>query len=139
MPGYRHSAIIVLLFLLSPLPASAAARDDLLARYADEARASDGGFTSFSAARGEKLYRERHTGGKPDTPSCTSCHGDNPREPGQTLTGKSIDPVAVSTSPTRYTDPAKVEKWFRRNCREVLGRECTATEKGDWITWMIKQ
>jgi hypothetical protein len=53
--------------------------------------------------------------------------------------GKSIEPVAVSVSPARYTDPAKVEKWFRRNCTEVLGRECTPLEKGDWLTYVISQ
>jgi hypothetical protein len=36
----------------------------------------------------------------------------------------------VSVTPARYTDPAKVEKWFKRNCTEVLGRVCTAQEKG---------
>jgi hypothetical protein len=87
----------------------------------------------------EALYRDRHAGGKPDTPACTSCHAKDPRTPGQTPTGKAIDPVAVSASPDRYTDSAKVEKWFRRNCNEVLGRQCTPVEKGDWLTWMISQ
>ena len=59
--------------------------------------------------------------------------------PGRTPVGKTIDPVAVSVAPTRYTDAAKVEKWFRRNCREVLGRECSAREKGDWLAFMITQ
>lgn len=139
MPGHRLTPFVALFSLIVPITASAGPREDLLDGYASAARANVAGFTTFSAARGEKLYRDRHAGGKPDTPSCTSCHADNPRQPGQTLTGKAIDPVAVSVSPTRYTDPAKVEKWFKRNCKEVLGRECTPTEKGDWITWMISQ
>jgi hypothetical protein len=44
--------------------------------------------------------------------------------------------MAVSVTPTRYLDPAKVEKWFRRNCNEVLGRACSPQEKGDWLTYM---
>jgi hypothetical protein len=44
--------------------------------------------------------------------------------------------MAVSATPARYTDPAKVEKWFKRNCTEVIGRECSAQEKGDWLTYM---
>jgi hypothetical protein len=47
--------------------------------------------------------------------------------------------MALSASPARYTDPAKVEKWFKRNCNEVLGRECTPQEKGDWLSFMISQ
>jgi hypothetical protein len=47
--------------------------------------------------------------------------------------------MAASANPARYSDPAKVEKWFRRNCNEVLGRECSAQEKGDWLSYMISR
>lgn len=109
-------------------------REEILATYAAQA-----GTAEFSAARGAGLHSRNFAGGKPDTPACTSCHGKDVRAGGRTLTGKSIDPVAVSVSPQRYTDPAKVEKWFKRNCNEVLGRECAAREKGDWLTFMISQ
>lgn len=114
-------------------------REELLDRYAREAKASEAAFSAFSSRSGEALHIARHATGKPDTPSCTACHGDDPRRPGQTKTGKSIDPMAVSVSQSRYTDAAKVEKWFRRNCTEVLGRACTPREKGDWLTYMISQ
>ena len=122
-----------------PLASFAAPRDDLLASYANAAKATAPTFSEFSAARGEKLYAAKFTGGKPDTPSCTTCHGDNPRAAGHSPAGKAIDAVAVSATPTRYTDAAKVEKWFKRNCTEVLGRECTPLEKGDWLSYMISQ
>ncbi|WP_068807540.1 DUF1924 domain-containing protein [Thauera phenolivorans] len=111
----------------------------LLDRYAAQARAADPAFAGFSAARGETLHRTRYGLGKPDTPACTSCHGDDPRAAGKTRTGKAIEPMAVSVVGTRYGDPAKVEKWFKRNCNEVLGRECSAREKGDWLVWMTSQ
>lgn len=117
----------------------AGAREDLLSRYANEARAADAGYAGPSVAGGEKLHRNRHAGGKPDTPACTSCHGDDARAPGRTRAGKAIEPMAASVSPARYTDPVKAEKWFKRNCTEVLGRECTAREKADWLAWMSKQ
>ena len=43
--------------------------------------------------------------------------------------------------PTRSATPnqADVEKWFKRNCKQVLGRECTPAEKGDFITFMMSQ
>lgn len=115
-------------------PVSAGSREDLLAQYAAAAKSS-----GFSTARGQTLHTQNHTGGKPDTPACTSCHGKDPRGAGRTPAGKNIDAVAVSATPTRYTDPAKVEKWFKRNCNEVLGRECTPQEKGDWLTYVIGQ
>ena len=125
--------------LVLPLNGVAAPRDDILAQYASAARLSSSTFSGFSAARGEKLHVTKFSGGKAETPACTSCHADNPRNPGRAPTGKSIEAVAVSVSPARYTDPAKVEKWFRRNCNDVLGRECTPLEKGDWLSYMISQ
>lgn len=131
------TAIALLLATLVPLTSTAAARDAVLAGYASEA--ANPAFSGFSAARGEKLHFARFTGGKPETPGCTSCHGDSPRSAGRSPAGKAIDPLAVSVTPTRYTDPAKVEKWFKRNCIEVLGRQCTPLEKGDWLSYMIGQ
>lgn len=129
----------LLALIVFPLMAVAAPRDDILSPYAAAAKAASPSFAGFSAKRGETLHLSKFNGGKPDTPSCTTCHGESPRSTGRTPAGKSIDPLAVSISPARYTDPAKVEKWFRRNCNEVLGRECTALEKGDWLTYVIGQ
>ncbi|WP_374683794.1 DUF1924 domain-containing protein [Accumulibacter sp.] len=127
------------LALLVSTTAFAAARDDLLAGYAAAAKSGDPHFAGFSAARGEAFHRQSFAGGKADTPACTSCHANDPRKSGQTPAGKAIDPVALSASPGRYADPAKVEKWFKRNCNDVLGRQCTAQEKGDWLSFMISQ
>jgi hypothetical protein len=119
--------------------ALAGVREDQLAQYASAAKAANPGFAGFSAERGKTLHTQSFTGGKPDTPACTSCHGKDPRGTGKTPTGKSIDAMAASVTPSRYTDPAKVEKWFKRNCTEVLGRVCTPQEKGDWLSFMLGQ
>lgn len=132
-------AIALLCCLGASAGVLAAPPADLIARYAAEARAADAAFAGFSAERGQTLYRTRYGLGKPDTPACTSCHGDDARAPGKTRTGKAIEPMALSAVATRYSDPAKVEKWFKRNCTEVLGRECTPREKGDWLAWMTSQ
>jgi hypothetical protein len=112
------------------------ARDAILAAFAVEAKQADAAFTGFSAARGQAFWTAVHTGGKPDTPACTSCHTPDPTREGQTRAGKQIAPMAVSRTPDRFTDPEKVAKWFGRNCNSVLGRDCTATEKGDVITYL---
>ncbi len=97
------------------------------------------GGVEFSAERGRKLFSSHHTGGKPKTPSCTTCHTADPRNAGRTRAGKRIAPMALSVTPSRFSDPKKVRKWFRRNCRSVLGRECTPQEKGDFLTFMFSQ
>jgi hypothetical protein len=52
-------------------------------------------------------------------------------------TRKAITALAPSANPKRFTDSAKTEKWFRRNCKDVLSRECTAREKADVMAWLI--
>jgi hypothetical protein len=104
-----------------------------------QAQQAEPGFAGFSAERGATFYRATHTGGKQGSGACTSCHSNAPQDTGQTRAGKAIEPMAVSKNPTRYTDKANVEKWFTRNCNDVLGRACTAKEKGDFLTYMIGQ
>jgi hypothetical protein len=114
-------------------------REEQLDKYASAAKAADPAFSGFSATRGKVLHTQAFASGKADTPACTSCHGNDTRGAGRNPAGKAIDPMALSVSPSRYSDPAKVEKWFKRNCNEVLGRECTPREKGDWLSFMISQ
>jgi hypothetical protein len=95
----------------------------------------------FSQNAGRSAWIQEHqssSGG--DTRSCSSCHGTDLTQSGRHIkTGKSIEPMAFSVNSARLTDPEKVEKWFRRNCRWTLGRECTPQEKGDYIRFMTSQ
>ena len=135
----RH-LISTIVFVCALAPASAGkSPKPVLNSYASEAKTSDPSFSGFSAERGEHLFRTNFSTGKPDTPSCTTCHTTDPRKIGQTRAGKDIEPMAASLSPKRYTDQEKTEKWFGRNCKNVLGRDCTASEKGDFITFMLTQ
>nr|WP_205833029.1 DUF1924 domain-containing protein [Azohydromonas caseinilytica] len=86
------------------------------------------------AARGQQLFSQRHGGEW----SCASCHGMPPSREGEhAATGRRIAPLAPAFNPRRFTDEAKVEKWFRRNCRDVLARECTSAEKADVLAWLM--
>ena len=86
------------------------------------------------AARGQTLFTSKH--GKEW--SCASCHGGLPTTEGKhASTGKVIAPLAPAFNPERFIDAAKTEKWFRRNCNDVLGRECTAAEKADVLAWLL--
>lgn len=116
-------------------------RTKILDGYAADARNADAGFTGFSAGRGRALYLGPHSGGKvAETPACASCHTQNPAVTGRHhKTGRDIPPMAVSANPKRFTDLAEVEKRFERDCSNVLGRACTAREKGDFITFLTSQ
>jgi hypothetical protein len=114
----------------------AAARQAILDHYAAAAKRADPGFKGFSAAAGGAFFAAHPGTGNPDTPSCTTCHTASPRNEGRTRAGKALAPMAVSLSPHRFTDLAKVEKWFARNCHTVYGRTCTPQEKGNFIAFM---
>jgi hypothetical protein len=132
----RFAALLALTFSGAGI---AGPREAQLDNYASAAKAANPAFSGFSTARGQILHTRSFAGGKPDTPACTACHGNEVRGAGRNPAGKTIDAMALSATPARYTDPAKVEKWFKRNCNEVLGRECTPLEKGDWLSFMISQ
>ncbi len=104
--------------------------DELLATYQGQ------GAGPFSAAAGQKAWTQAHqTEG--ESRSCTTCHGADLTKTGKhATTGKVIDPLAVSANSKRLTDPAKVEKWFGRNCRWTLARDCTPQEKGDFVKYI---
>lgn len=127
------------LLLALPAAAEAAPQDAVMAALTAQAKSADAGFAGFSAENGKALFMATHQGGKPDTPSCTTCHTKDVTANGKTRAGKAIEPMAVSVNPKRFTDMAEVEKWFGRNCNSVLGRACTPQEQGDVAAWLISQ
>jgi len=102
--------------------------------YAQEAKAQNSAFKGFSAKTGEAFYKNKHGGEW----SCSSCHTDNPAAEGKhTVTGKLIQPLSPNANAARFSDTAKVNKWFKRNCNDVLKRECTPEEKGNLLTYLL--
>ena len=127
LPRRLAGAVLLAAAGLAPL-AYAATPAQLLADYSAQA----GG--AAAPARGQQLFTTRHG----QEWSCSSCHGDVPTQAGKhASTGKPIAALAPAISPGRFTDAAKTEKWFRRNCNDVLARECSATEKADVLSWLV--
>ena len=87
-----------------------------------------------SPVRGEQFFNAKH--GKDW--SCGSCHENPPNhDTNHIVTGKVIKPLSPNANSTRFTDEAKADKWFKRNCNDVLGRDCTAQEKADVLAWLM--
>jgi hypothetical protein len=107
---------------------------DFLTLFTAQAKLDNAGFSGFDASRGEQFFKSRHGADW----SCSTCHTENPTAMGQhTVTKKDIKPMAPSANPERFTNTAKVEKWFKRNCKDVVTRECTSQEKGDVLTYLL--
>ena len=127
-------AIFLAAALASGGTAIAADPAGLLAGYQAEAKKIDPSFAA-SVARGESFFNARH--GREW--SCSSCHGSPPSGQGKhAKTGKAIAPLAPKANAERFADAAKAEKWFRRNCNDVLGRACTASEKANVLAFLLK-
>jgi hypothetical protein len=116
------------MLLFTSLQAAAITPAELLSGYTAQAG------QPANAARGETFFKASHG----QEWQCTSCHGKSPMVGGRhASTDKAIEALAPAANAKRFTDSAKVDKWFRRNCKDVLARECTAAEKADVLAWLI--
>ncbi len=104
----------------------------LLTSLEAEASRQAGSTVSGSASRGDAFFHTRRAEW-----SCSSCHTADPRQAGRhVVTGKSIRPMAPAANPERFTDRARTDKWFRRNCQDVLGRTCSLQEQADVVAYL---
>lgn len=125
-----------LLGLIFSMNAFAATSQELLKQYEVQAKQENTAFAGFSAERGANFFKAERTHSDGKKVSCATCHTSDPLKQGKTRANKVIEPMATIANPQRFTDAAKVEKWFGRNCKDVLERACTAQEKGDYIQYL---
>mgnify|MGYP001165469732 CR=1 FL=1 len=133
MRNVRYIKIVaVYLLIVFSSQTFSADQEILLNKYIQE------GASSFSAERGKKLWFSVNKGKAPfNERSCTSCHTQDLKKTGKHIrTNKPIDPMAPSINPNSLSNSKNVEKWFKRNCKWTLGRECSVQEKGDIITYI---
>jgi len=130
--------IIASMFSLSLMGASTE-----VVQYMNElssaAKTENKSFTGFDAARGKEIFTSTHTGKQGKPTSCTACHTTNLSNSGKnSLTGKVIEPLSPKANPQRLTSAKEVKKWLKRNFVDVYAREGTAQEKGDVLTYILK-
>jgi len=102
-----------------------------------EAKKENSGFVDFSIKEGEKIFTTSHIGKKSEKISCTSCHNIDLTTTGKnTFTNKLIEPLSPNKNPNRLTSVKDVEKWLRRNFKDVYNRAGTAQEKGDVLYYI---
>jgi len=120
--------------LLAASTAQANTVDDLLAAYKGQ------GAGTFNTSAGKALWQRKFPSSNAAQRACTSCHTSDLTKAGRhAVTGKTIEPLAPSANAKRLTDRRQIEKWLKRNCKWTLGRECTAQEKGDLLSFLRSQ
>ena len=128
----KHKILSICLLTATMLAGTAQAKQDP-PRHLQTYRQQ--GITQFDAQNGRRIWYS-----SVNERSCTTCHTDNPANLGKhAKTGKAIQPMALSANPERFQDETKIEKWFLRNCKWTLGRECSMQEKADILTWLSSQ
>ena len=120
--------ILIIAASLFAASAQAEVPRDFLARFEKEAGAT------ASPEHGARFFTVKQGGEW----SCASCHTERPTLAGRhARTDKAIAPLAPAANAERFTDAAKVDKWFRRNCNDTLNRLCSAQEKADVMAWLL--
>lgn len=127
-----------LMFLASLITASSAmatpASDALLAKY------KAAGVTKIDAAKAKADWTKETKGEDGAMISCSTCHGSDFSKAGKHhKTHKVIEAMSPRVNSERFTDEKKIEKWFKRNCNDAWGRECTIQEKADFLTFLLAQ
>lgn len=132
--GLPRGLVIAALLGSAPIHASPTSPLEIQVGFEAAARETAPDFAGFSNRRGEQFFKARHGGEW----ACASCHTNNPLVPGtHARTGKRIAALAPSANPKRFSDAGHVDKWFKRNCNDVLDRPCTAQEKGDVLEYLM--
>lgn len=108
----------------------------LAAQYEQEAQKLNKN-AKLSAEAGRAFYTKKIVADGKDV-SCSSCHTDDPTKVGQhTETKKAIDPMAISANPDRFSDVKKAEKNFTKHCKDLYKKDCSAQDKGDFLTYLL--
>ncbi|RPJ78689.1 MAG: DUF1924 domain-containing protein [Alphaproteobacteria bacterium] len=137
MKNKERIIAICLSAIFISLPCAIFANETILKELEKEVRASGVKFIKFDTTAGEKIFRGEKVHSSGEKISCMTCHTPDPKKSGMTRANKIIQPMAPIINPERFTDIAKVQKWFKRNCNDVFERECAPQEKGDFIKFMM--
>jgi len=127
--------LIPIIFLIGSNVAMANAVNDMFKQY------KQSGVSAYSEQNGKILWNKEYKNKKTGKPqNCATCHGSNLELAGKHMrTGKPIKAMALSVNSTRYSDVKKIKKWFKRNCKWTMGRECSVQEQADILAYLVKQ
>ena len=128
-PRYLAGISILLFSLTAGLPAMA--QTTAMSQLANLETSTQ---VKGNAEQGRVFFTSTHA----NDWSCASCHGAPPVKDGEhASTGKRITPLAPAFNPEAFTSQRRTDKWFRRNCNDVLDRTCTDQEKANVLAYLL--
>lgn len=110
----------------------------LAMKYTENARLIDESFTPSPAA-GKQFFNRMFKNDGHEV-ACASCHTKNPADEGQNIiTKKPIKPLSPVVNKERFTSIDDVEENFSNHCNDIVGSECSAQEKANFISYLLTE
>ena len=114
--------------------------EKLAIKYTNIAKTVNPEFKAPSIAEGKIFFNSKINMPNGKEVACASCHTANPADSGKHLvTGKSIPPLSPAVNKHRFTDLDKVEDKFTEHCMDIIGADCSAAEKANFVAFVMTQ
>ena len=112
----------------------------LQTKYKSFAKTANPEYGSPSAVDGKLFFNRKIKGANGKETACASCHTQNPANEGKHIVaGKKIAPLSPNVNHKRFADVDKVEENFTKHCNDVIGADCTAAEKANYIAYLLTE
>ncbi|NOU41390.1 MAG: DUF1924 domain-containing protein [Methylotenera sp.] len=140
----KHTHLILAALLgLATFSAQAASpitnAEALTKKYVSIAQTVNPEFVS-SVTEGKMFFNRKIKTANGKEMACASCHTTNPANVGKNIiTGKSIAPLSPAVNKKRFKDIEKVEEKFTEHCNEIIGADCNAAEKANYIIYLLTE
>ena len=109
-------------------------------KYQSFAKTANPEYSAPSAVDGKLFFNRKIKGANGKETACASCHTQNPANEGKHIvTGKKIAPLSPNVNAKRFADVDKVEENFTKHCNDVIGADCTAAEKANYIAYLLTE
>lgn len=120
--------------------ADVANAEALIRKYSIIAKNNDTKYSGPSAVNGKRFFNKENKIFNGKEMACATCHTSNPANSGRNIiTGKSIPPLSPVIYKKRFSNLDKVEDQFTKHCNDILGNDCSAKEKADYITYLLTE
>lgn len=130
----------LLSFTAATAHADIANADKLAHKYTVIAKSVNANFSGPNVADGKFFFNRKIKAASGKAQACASCHTSNPADEGKhAVTGRAIRPLSPAVNFKRFSDIDKVEEQFAQHCNDIIGSDCTAAEKANFIAYLMTE
>jgi hypothetical protein len=120
--------------------ADVANAEKLAKKYVTIAKTVNASYAGTSTMDGKMFFIRKFKTPDGKEAACASCHTSNPANTGRHIvTGKSIAPLSPVVNAKRFNDLDKVEEKFTEHCNDIMGTDCSAAEKANFIAYLLTE